>query len=53
LQATGWKNKYEIDTRIDEVLELPKIGLGTKSFKMPFELVVREQQRLVTSEGSH
>ena len=49
LQATGWKNKYEIDTRINEVLEL--VGLGTKSFKMPFELSGGEQQRLVIARA--
>lgn len=49
LQATGWKNKYEIDSRINEVLEL--VGLGTKSFKMPFELSGGEQQRLVIARA--
>ena len=36
LRATGWKNKLEIDTRIDEVLE--KVGLETKGNKMPHQL---------------
>ncbi len=49
LQATGWKNKYDIDSRINEVLEL--VGLGTKSFKMPFELSGGEQQRLVIARA--
>lgn len=49
LKATAWKNKAEMDTRINEVLEL--VGLGTKSFKMPFELSGGEQQRLVIARA--
>jgi cell division transport system ATP-binding protein len=45
LRATGWKNKLEIDTRIDEVLE--KVGLETKGNKMPHQLSGGEQQRVV------
>jgi cell division transport system ATP-binding protein len=45
LKATGWKNKHEIDTRIDEVLE--KVGLGLKGYKMPHQLSGGEQQRVV------
>lgn len=49
LQATDWKNKAEMDSRINEVLEM--VGLGTKSFKMPFELSGGEQQRLVIARA--
>ncbi len=49
LQATDWKNKAEMDTRINEVLEM--VGLDTKSFKMPFELSGGEQQRLVIARA--
>lgn len=49
LQATDWKNKAEIDSRINEVLD--QVGLGTKSFKMPFELSGGEQQRLVIARA--
>jgi cell division transport system ATP-binding protein len=49
LQATNWKNKAEMDSRINEVLEM--VGLDTKSFKMPFELSGGEQQRLVIARA--
>jgi cell division transport system ATP-binding protein len=45
LKATGWKNKQEIDFRINDVLE--KVGLGTKGYKMPHQLSGGEQQRVV------
>jgi cell division transport system ATP-binding protein len=45
LKATGWKNKFEIDMRIGEVLE--KVGLGLKGYKMPHQLSGGEQQRVV------
>lgn len=44
LKATGWKDKVEIDERINEVLE--KVGLHTKGFKMPHQLSGGEQQRV-------
>jgi cell division transport system ATP-binding protein len=49
LHATDWKNKAEMDSRINEVLEM--VGLDTKSFKMPFELSGGEQQRLVIARA--
>ena len=49
LQATDWKNKAEMDSRINEVLEM--VGLDTKSFKMPIELSGGEQQRLVIARA--
>ncbi len=49
LQATDWKNKAEMDSRINEVLEM--VSLDTKSFKMPFELSGGEQQRLVIARA--
>lgn len=36
LNATGWKNKNEIDSRIEEVLSA--VGMANKSYKMPHEL---------------
>ena len=36
LKATGWKNKTDIDERINEVLS--EVGMEHKSYKMPHEL---------------
>jgi cell division transport system ATP-binding protein len=44
LEATEWKNKSDIDTRIDEVLT--KVGLPTKKHKLPHQLSGGEQQRV-------
>ncbi|MEQ1555101.1 MAG: ATP-binding cassette domain-containing protein [Ferruginibacter sp.] len=44
LQATGWKDESLIKDRIADVLD--KVNLGTKGFKMPFELSGGEQQRI-------
>ncbi|MCE9539597.1 MAG: ATP-binding cassette domain-containing protein [Bacteroidetes bacterium] len=44
LKATGWKNKLEIQKRIQDVLE--KVHLSTKGFKMTHELSGGEQQRI-------
>ena len=45
LRATGWKNKVDIHTRIEEVLE--QVGMSGKGYKMPNELSGGEQQRIV------
>ena len=45
LRATGWKDKNEINNRIEEVLK--SIGVVDKSEKMPHELSGGEQQRVV------
>ncbi len=44
LQATGWKNKAEMDERVDDVLK--KVGLPTKKHKLPHQLSGGEQQRV-------
>ena len=44
LKATGWKDVKLMDDKIADVLD--KVGLKTKSFKMPFELSGGEQQRV-------
>ena len=49
LRATGWKNKHEIDYRIEEVLEL--VGMTGKGNKMPNELSGGEQQRIVIARA--
>jgi len=45
LRATGWKDRNEINKRIDEVLD--KVGLSLKGYKMPHQLSGGEQQRVV------
>ena len=44
LRSTGWKDKFRIQERIDDVLI--KVGLSTKGNKMPHELSGGEQQRI-------
>ena len=49
LNATGWRNKGEIDDRIEEVLSA--VGMANKSYKMPHELSGGEQQRIVIARA--
>lgn len=49
LRATGWKNKKEMQERIDDVLD--KVGLKHKDFKMPHQLSGGEQQRVVIARA--
>lgn len=49
LKATGWKDKSEMQTRIDEVLD--KVGMKTKGFKFPHELSGGEQQRVAIARA--
>ena len=49
LEATGWKNREEIDARIEEVLKA--VGMEKKSYKMPHELSGGEQQRIVIARA--
>lgn len=49
LRATGWRNRAEIDQRIDEVLR--EVGMDNKSYKMPHELSGGEQQRIVIARA--
>lgn len=44
LRATGWKDEKLIKEKVEDVLD--KVGLKSKSFKMPFELSGGEQQRI-------
>ena len=44
LKATGWKDKAQINDRIDEVLE--SVGMISKKKMMPFRLSGGEQQRI-------
>lgn len=49
LEATGWKNKTEIEDRINEVLG--SVGMKSKKHKMPHELSGGEQQRVAIARA--
>lgn len=49
LKATGWKDKDEMNTRVEEVLA--KVGMKTKGFKFPHELSGGEQQRVAIARA--
>ena len=44
LKATGWKNRTEIERRIEEVLQ--QVGMENKGYKMPNELSGGQKQRI-------
>ena len=49
LKATGWKDKSEMNKRVDDVLS--KVGMKTKGFKFPHELSGGEQQRVAIARA--
>ena len=49
LQATGWKDAAAMQKRINEVLE--QVNLGSKTYKMPYELSGGEQQRIAIARA--
>ena len=49
LKATGWKDKKQMQERIDQVLD--KVGMKTKGFKHPHELSGGEQQRVAIARA--
>ncbi len=49
LQATGWKDKKEMDQRIDDVLGA--VGMAEKKESMPHELSGGEQQRIAIARA--
>ncbi len=49
LKATGWKDKSEMEQRIEEVLN--KVGMHTKAFKFPHQLSGGEQQRVAIARA--
>lgn len=49
LKATGWKDREEIEQRIEEALR--GVGMMNKGYKMPHELSGGEQQRVVIARA--
>ncbi|SFZ92694.1 cell division transport system ATP-binding protein [Flaviramulus basaltis] len=49
LKATGWKDKTEMNNRVEEVLT--KVDMKTKGFKFPHELSGGEQQRIAIARA--
>ncbi len=49
LKATGWKDKREMEDRINEVLTL--VGMENKGYRMPNTLSGGEQQRVVIARA--
>ena len=49
MKATGWKDKDQMQLRMQAVLD--RVGLGTKGFKMPYELSGGEQQRVAVARA--
>lgn len=49
LRATGWKNKQEMEDRIEKVLTM--VNMANKSYKMPHELSGGEQQRIAIARA--
>lgn len=49
LKATGWKDKSDMNKRVEEVLN--KVGMKTKGFKYPHELSGGEQQRVAIARA--
>lgn len=49
LTATGWKDKTEMNARIDAVLD--KVDMKTKNFKYPYQLSGGEQQRVAIARA--
>jgi cell division transport system ATP-binding protein len=49
MQATGWKDKNKMHSRIEEMLEL--VQLSTKAHKFPYQLSGGEQQRVAIARA--
>ncbi len=49
LRATGWKNKGEIEDRVNDVLKA--VGMESRAYKMPHSLSGGEQQRVVIARA--
>ncbi|MDR1698984.1 MAG: ATP-binding cassette domain-containing protein [Prevotellaceae bacterium] len=49
LQVTGWKNRKDIENRVNTVLE--QVGMAHKSGEMPYRLSGGEQQRMAIARA--
>lgn len=49
LRATGWKNREEIENRVNETLAM--VDMENKGYKMPHELSGGEQQRIAIARA--
>jgi cell division transport system ATP-binding protein len=49
LKATGWKEKQEMNVKINEVLD--KVGMKSAANKMPHQLSGGEQQRIAVGRA--
>jgi len=49
LTATGWKDKAQMNLKIDQVLD--KVGMKSKKLKYPYELSGGEQQRIAIARA--
>lgn len=49
LNATGWKDKTQMNLKIDQVLD--KVGMKSKNLKYPYELSGGEQQRIAIARA--
>lgn len=49
LRATGWKNRDEMEARVEEVLS--QVGMSKKAYRMPHELSGGEQQRIAIARA--
>lgn len=49
LKSTGWSSKFEIEKRINDVLE--KVKMSLKDYKYPFQLSGGEQQRIAIARA--
>ena len=51
LRATGWKNKREIQERIEEVLDL--VGMSNKGYKTSYSLALTRNSLFKTNNSNH
>ncbi len=49
LRATGWKDKKVMKSHVQDILS--QVGMGDKTYKMPYQLSGGEQQRVVIARA--